>query len=447
VSRQCRSRSTAVAVLAAAVVAVPGLGGCDRGPTNAPTRSTTTSAPAPATTTGVIQPEAWAAARERAVNRILTNRAEAVADGDRAGWLDALGPRPDSRLATVQREVFGRMRAMGVARLQVVALREKTAPVPTPAGSPVQWDVEANLTYQLRGFDSGPRSFDLDLTFKADPARPETAQITASAPSGRPQPWDLDGLVVRRTPQALVLAVGSTARVGEILRRARTAGARVAAVWGESQPAVWVAPATDADAARLLGRSPAGLADVAAATDGPLTPGELAGADRIVLVPGAWTSLSPDGRDVVMTHELTHATVRAATTQTVPLWLAEGFADFVAYRPLTLPESTIVAPALSQLRSSGVPQALPRDADFDPSAKDLQTAYGLGLLAVRTLADAHGIAALVRFYRAAAGGIPLPTNLVGDREAAVDLALEQTLHTDRDALIRAWQSRIRALLG
>jgi len=373
-------------------------------------------------------------------------RLGAVDVGDRDAWLGPLGKRPDPALATRQRQVFERMTAMRVSGARVLAVRETSAPVPARPGAGVTWDVRAHLSYELRGFDTAPRNFDLDLTFTADPARPDAAVVTESSPSGRPQPWDLDGLVVRRMPQALVLAVGPPSRVDEIVRRARTAGTRVAAVWGDSQPAVWVAPSSDADAARLLGRTRADLEGVAAATDGPLTPGERAGADRIVLVPGPWTSLRPEGRDVVMTHELTHATVRASTTQAVPLWLAEGFADFVAYRAIDLPERTIAEPALAHVRRAGVPRTLPTDADFDPRADRLQAAYGLALLAVRTLASEHGTGAVVRFYAAAAGGIPLPTSQVGDRDAALDRALERTLHTDRSAVIRAWESRIRALL-
>ena len=452
VSGQRTFRSTAAVAAAAAILAVGAAGGCDRGPsaiaTTAPARTSATSGTGTATvtTTGDIAPAAWANAREQAVTRILEQRVAAAGTSDRAGWLQALGGHPDARLAATQRRVFDRMTAMGAGRIRVLGVREQTGPLPTPAGTPVQWDVKASLSYELRGFDASPRRFDLDLTFKADPAHPEDAVLTASAPAGRPQPWDLDGLVVRRTPNALVLAVGSAARVDEIVRRTATARARVAAVWGESQPAVWVAPATDADAARLLGRSATDLDGVAAATEGPLTPGEHAGADRIVLVPGAWTGLRPAGRDVVLTHELTHATVRAATTQAVPLWLAEGFADYVAYRRVDLPEATIVAPALDQVRDHGVPRTLPADADFDPGAGRLQTAYGLALLAVRTIADEYGTAALVRLYKAAAGGIPVPTAHVGNRDAALRLALEQTLHTRESTVVRAWQSRIRTLL-
>ncbi|WP_460625710.1 hypothetical protein [Intrasporangium mesophilum] len=448
-SRQRSARSTAAAAAVVAMFAIGAVGGCERGaPSVATTGTAQTSATSggATTTNGEIPAAAWAAARNEAVGQILQQRVSAVDQGDRAGWLEALGSHPDARLAATQQRVFDRMTAMGARRMSIVALREQSEPLPTPAGTPVKWDVKANLSYELHGFDTSPRSFDLNLTFKADPAHPEAAVLTASTPSGRPQPWDLDGLVVRRTPHALVLAVGSRARVDEIVRRTATARARVAAVWGESQPAVWVAPATDADAARLLGRSAADLDGVAAATDGPLTPGQHAGADRIVLIPGAWTALQPDGRDVVMTHELTHATVRAATTQTVPLWLAEGFADYVAYRRIDLPEATIAAPALKQARDQGVPHALPTDADFDPSAGRLQTAYGLALLAVRTIADEYGTPDLVRLYEAAAGSISLPTAQVGDRDAALALAFEQTLHTRESTIVRDWQARIRGLL-
>jgi hypothetical protein len=251
---------------------------------------------------------------------------------------------------------------------------------------------------------------------------------------------------VRRSDTALVLAVGDDERVEEVVRRARTAASRVAAVWDGVRPAVWIAPATDADAARLLGRAADDLAGVAAATDGPLTPGERAGADRIVLVPGAWSSLRPDGRDVVMTHELTHATVRASTTRAVPVWLSEGFAELVAYEPIDLPEATIVAPALERVRASGLPQALPADADFDPGTHALPAAYGLSLLALRTLADARGTQTVVRLYRAAAGGLDVPTSRIDDREAVVDAALRATTGMTRAAFVRDWQARIRDLL-
>jgi hypothetical protein len=438
--------------VAAAAVAAFALAACTAAaPAAAPSvavSAATGSSGQGSTTAGAdIEPEQWAGAREQSVTALVRDRLEAAQRGDEAAWLAPLGGSSAAGLRQAQAAVLDRMRAIGVDDLRLTGVRETTAPVPAPAGTSIEWDVRVSLTYRIRGFDTGPRAFDLDLTFKADPAAPRRLVVTASAPSGRPQPWDLDGLRVRRSPTALVLVVGDLAHVDEVARRARTAATRVAEVWGSARPAVWIAPATDADAGRLLGRSaaPDGLGGVAAATDGPLTPGERAGADRIVLVPRAWTSLRGDGRDVVMTHELTHVTVRGSTTRAVPVWLSEGFAELVAYTPIDLPEAVVVGPALKLVRTTGIPTSLPADADFDPGTQTLQAAYGLSLLAVRTLADAYGTQAVVRLYREAAGGLAVPTERLGDAEGIVDDALRGTVGIDRAHLLRAWQARLRAL--
>ncbi|GAB3870740.1 hypothetical protein [Terrabacter terrigena] len=413
-------------------------------PASSPRAATSTPSPG----AEEIPPEQWEAVRRQSVTALLRDRLAAVQRDDLQRWLAPLGGSSKAALRRSQAEVLDRMTAIGVDDVQLVALRETTAPVPAPAGTSVAWDVRVSLTYRIRGFDTAPRAFDLDLTLKADPASPRRPEVTASAPSGRPQPWDLTGLRVRRSPTALVLAVGDDARLEEISRRARTAASRVATVWGSARPAVWIAPVNDADAARLLGRTdgPAGLGGVAAATDGPLTPGERAGADRIILVPKAWTSLRPDGRDVVMTHELTHVTVRGSTTRGVPVWLSEGFAELVAYTPIDLPETAVVAPALALVRARGMPTALPADDDFAPGTPTLQAAYGLSLLALRTLADAHGTRAVVDLYRAAAGGLAVPIDRVDDREGIVDDALRSTVGTTRGRLVKDWQARLRGLL-
>jgi len=148
----------------------------------------------------------------------------------------------------------------------------------------------------------------------------------------------------------------------------------------------------------------------------------------------------------VLTHELTHASVRASTTRSVPDWLAEGFAELVAYRSVTLPERQVVAPALELVRAQGLGSSLPTGADFDPAAGRLGAAYGLSLLAVRELADRQGTAALVHIYREAAGGLPVPTASLGDAEAVTDLALERA-GTDRAALVRQWRARTASLLA
>lgn len=439
----------------------------------APALSACTVSPAAAPVVGAVatpRPDADHT-RVEGLTQLLQSRFLAVEHGDRTAWLAALSPEVRSADRAAQGRTFDRMRAMGVGDLQVVSVVESpgtataspavtttspgvttTSAAAAPEITSGEWRATVTASYRLTGYDSAPRTFAVDLTVggasdpTATPAGDATPRIRTWVPAERPQPWDLEGLRVRRSPDALLLVVGSEARLAELARRAQEAAGRVASVWGKAEPSVWIAPDSDDDAARLLGRATAGISGLAAVTDGPLETGEPAGADRIVVVPSAWGRLSGNGRDVVLTHELTHATVRASTTRAVPSWLAEGFADFVAFGPIRLPEREVVAPALDLVRSHGLPEALPADTDFYPAAGRVEAAYGLSLLAVRTLAERHGTAALVRLYRDAAGALSVPTASLGDAEATTDLALEQ-LGTDRATLVTQWRARITSLLA
>ena len=319
-------------------------------------------------------------------------------------------------------------------------------------GMSATWESRATLEYRITGFDEAPRTFTLALTFAADPARPgETAVITGSRPDERPEPWDLDGLQVRRSERSLVLAFGTAsaadAAADEVARRANAAARRVSAVLGSAEAAVWLVPATDDDAARLLGRDERGLDGVAAATDGPIGPGRPAGADRIVVVPGAWSQLSGVGRDVVMAHELTHATTRRTSKRQPPLWLSEGFSEFVAYRDVELPERDLVQSALDRIRSSGLPTGPPAAPGFQASGGDLAAAYGLSLTLARTIADHYGTDRLVALFRAVNESETGPGPRPADADAVTDQVLRSRLGTSTGEVIAAWRSRLAGLVA
>ena len=46
--------------------------------------------------------------------------------------------------------------------------------------------------------------------------------------------------------------------------------------------------------------------------------------------PGALAALTPVGRRIVLTHEITHLATAAVTADITPRWLVEGFAEYVA---------------------------------------------------------------------------------------------------------------------
>jgi hypothetical protein len=225
----------------------------------------------------------------------------------------------------------------------------------------------------------------------------------ADAPAAAAGPWPGETRVVRggrslvlvhaprhrRTP-AMGPAGSDDPAAGrdtpdDLARRADAAAERVQAVLGGAAvTAVVLVPATAAEAARLVGA--AALDGLAAVADG----------GRVIVVPDAFDRLTPVGRDVVLTHELTHV---AAGTGGLPVWLYEGFADYVAYRDAGLPVPVAAAELAAEVRSGRAPHELPGDAAFAPGAARLAAAYQEAWLACRFLAERFGEARLVRLYR------------------------------------------------
>ncbi|ADU48487.1 hypothetical protein [Intrasporangium calvum] len=384
-----------------------------------------------------------AAARRTVAESMVRARVAGISAGAERAWTAGLaGPA----VRAGQEAIFRRMQAMGVGNVRLGSVEEVVAPSPRADGGTVTWTMRATLDYRLRGFDESPRAFSVDLTFRADADRvADTARIIGSHPSDRPQPWDLPGLVVRRSANALVLASGAEGVADELARRATRAARRVSEVLGSAEPAVWLAPGTDAVAAQVLGRAEGDLEGIAAVTDGPIDGHRPAGADRVVIVPTAWFSLSGAGREVVMAHELTHVTTRRSSVRQPPLWLSEGLAEFVAYRGLPLEEKDLVRTTIERVQGAGVPMDVPSSRDFEAGPEDRAVAYGLSLLLVRTIAEGHGTDGLVRLFRAVNAGPSVSTPVGSDVDAVTGHYLRTLLHTDSDDVLTAWRSRLNRL--
>ncbi|MEV4564860.1 hypothetical protein AB0K12_13905 [Nonomuraea sp. NPDC049419] len=194
--------------------------------------------------------------------------------------------------------------------------------------------------------------------------------------------------VVRRGRWSTVVG-HDAAGLDELARRADTAGRRVSAVLARPVRPLIVVPADAREAARLA--RVGGVDGLAAVADGT----------RVIVVPEAFATLNPVGRDVVLAHELTHV---VAGTDGLPVWLYEGFADYVAYRDAGLPVATAAAELAAEVRAGRLPTVLPGPAAFAADGGDpagLARAYQEAWLACRFLADRFGEGTLVRLYRAA----------------------------------------------
>jgi hypothetical protein len=304
----------------------------------------------------------------------------------------------------------------------------------------------AELRYRIDGYDRTPVTTDRTLTLHRSGAHGHW-YVTADAPAHGAARllWDEGTVTAVRGAHSLVLGAGqSAARLKEYAKLAETAVPAVTRAWGTgwSQRIVVEVPASLNGMAQLLGASdPSSYRGIAAVTTGEAGGSTRAPADRIIVNPDAYHVLSTLGRQVVLTHETTHVATRTATSPATPLWLSEGYADWVGYRT-TGRTPAQAAPELQQaVRAGRVPTALPDDADFGFSrqAGPLAEAYEGGWLACRMIADRWGEARLEAFYRAVGAH--------KERTGAVDGALHKVLGTSLAQFTSRWRGYLRDQLG
>jgi hypothetical protein len=183
---------------------------------------------------------------------------------------------------------------------------------------------------------------------------------------------------------------------------------------------------------RVLGARPGAYRRIAAVTttaDGSQSP---AAPVHVFVNPEVFDPLGPRGSRIVMSHETTHVATGGALS-TMPEWLLEGFADYVALAHVDLPVTRTASQVLALVRRSGVPARLPGAADFAPDNEALGASYESAWLACRLLARMYGERRLVAFYRAA------------DRASSTTAAFRTVLGTDSARFTRIWRAELRGL--
>ncbi|MCA0435219.1 MAG: hypothetical protein LCH98_01835 [Actinobacteria bacterium] len=445
---QPRRREVLAATLGAVAVGLAaGLSGC-AGPG---------SVPRP-TSAGVGSAPGADADRVAALAAVLRSRAQAYARGDRDAWLAAVSSGAGADQAREDAAAYELMRALGVTRLSYAEPRVSDGVV------------ASDLSYVVAGVDTA--SCVVPTTWDPSVLPPRRLGVPAA-------PWEQGGMAVARRDRVVVVAgapaapestapestVPASMVAAEVLSHALDAVAAVRRLWGEpGASAVLLLPPSPAIFARWAGDQDS-AASLPAVTVGPVVGGRSTGCDRVVVNPDAWRQLRPDGRRVVLTHEVTHLVLRRDVGGEMPGWLAEGYCEYVAYAGVDLPEAQIVAPLLREVRRSGVPPHLPSQtaidgqhtllgADtgeppgFNPTAAatptpggtaelDRTAAYAAALLACRVLAERAGPDGLTGLVRQARG-----SDL---RDGGVAGPLRRIAGWTPDDLERAWRDRVHAL--
>ncbi len=158
---------------------------------------------------------------------------------------------------------------------------------------------------------------------------------------------------------------------------------------------------------------------------------------RIVANPKLFDELGKQGRRIVLTHETTHV-ASVATASPVPLWLAEGFADYVAFTAVSVQDESAAKELFKAVRAGKVPKSLPAPEAFAASSTELPLAYESGWLACRLISEREGRDKLVKFYRAVHAS-KSPTGLAD--------AFRTVLGTTEQEFVADWQKYLKRLAG
>ncbi|SER37781.1 peptidase MA family metallohydrolase [Actinokineospora terrae] len=389
--------------------------------------------------------------RATAVDDLLHRRATAVVNRDEAAFTATLDPRADPAFLTEQRALFANLADIPLDTWSYLLRPDDTLDLTTlsaPAADPSAelWAPAVELRYGLRGIDQIPTTRPMGFLFAKRAGTWYLRSDSALTDLGRRSwrgPWDFGPCVVTPTEHGLVVAHrGSQPMVDRLVRELDSSVAAVSQVWGDNWPkkVALILPDSPVEMRALVGPDfPVESVVAVAIADRVDTARHTATGQRVVLSPTGARALSVASLRVVLKHEITHVAARAETVDGSPMWLLEGFADYVGYRDsgITLAQG---APDLAKrVRDSGPPAALPEDRDFRARDRSLDLAYQQAWSIARFLADRYGEPRLVDLYRELAGAGPISASDTDD-------LLRRVIGVDRAGLLKQWQSYLRATL-
>jgi hypothetical protein len=388
--------------------------------------------------------------RNAAVRELLERRRRAVLRHDEKAFLATDDPK-QPRFRAQERREFQALAAIPLASWEYdIDLGLGLPPSPRTKRYRVATYAPARfqIRYAIKGFDDKPTSVPQTPTFVQRRSRWYIASFDDYAHAGSPSSVDIWDFGPLRTVRATgVLVIGhpeSMNLMREIADLTAESIPKVTAVWGRnwSRKVVVLVPSTQHELARIVDDSE-DLSQIAAlasaeVTSCPGSPDPVGG--RIAINPRNWPSLSSLGRRIVLTHELTHVATRADTNSCMPMWLIEGFADYVAYQPASLPVRLVASELAADVRAGRVPTSLPPNKAFDGGNKRLAQAYEGGFMACRLIASIAGERGLVHFYAAIGRSHASPVR-------AMAVAVRTILHLSPAQFTARWQQYLRTQLS
>ncbi|SDT06215.1 hypothetical protein [Actinopolymorpha singaporensis] len=377
------------------------------------------------------------AQRVAVAGELLARQSAAIRANDRRAYLATVDPRAGSYAATAA-DLFDNLQRMRVRQVRfgtpVVDSRGLT-PARRAALGPSAWVASVELSFRLASGDTQPWRTTLRMAFVDRDGVGYVAGDREGQGTDSSLPlWMTERIEVVHGEHSMVAGSGHLDQLRRFARTADLAVRRVSEVWGSSwdQYIVVLVPPSQAQMERLIGVGSHTQTAVAAVTTSVGRP-DPALASHIVVNPHTFDRIGSLGRLVVLTHEATHVAAHA-TVSGMPVWLSEGFADYVGFHRSGLPAEVIAHEFLSDVRRRGPPDALPGGTEFDPRARALDEAYESAWTACRYIAQRWDRAKLLRFYVAMDGA---RTKVDQER------VYRRVLGTSSERFVQGWRAYVR----
>jgi hypothetical protein len=374
---------------------------------------------------------------------VLQKMTDAVESDNRTEFLDTIDPKAAEFRASA-RTIFANLSTLPIGTFQLRYVSDDTGAL-TPArqaelGGSQAWLAQVEVSWQLAGFDAKPARETLPVTFVTRDGATYAASFSERFVAGQRRPiWALGPIDVAKGEHSLVISLGSEADAKSYVSVADKAVESVTKVWGKSwrQKVIIYLPAKQAQMESVLGAQPNTYTQIAAVTMAELDTPEAGAPVRIVANPKLFEELGKQGRRIVLTHETTHV-ASTATASPVPLWLAEGFADYVAFTAVPVQDESAAKELFKAIRAGKVPAALPGPDAFAASATELPQAYESAWLACRLIAEREGQSKLVKFYR---------TVHASKTTTGLADAFKSVLGMTEPEFVAEWQQYLKRLAG
>jgi hypothetical protein len=376
---------------------------------------------------------------DAAVTALLRTRAAAVLHRDRDAFLATIDPRATPEFRDAQTAMFDNLADVPLSVWSYDV--DPTDVVAVPKGVfPAEelWAPAVQLDYALVGVDRDPTNKPMGYLFSRHGTQWFLASDTLTSRTTWRGPWDFGPVAATRSKSGLVLAHPDNAELAKRISAELDSDVKaVSEVWDQpwSREVAVLVPSSDDEMKAFVGPEFAVDAIAAVAVADRVDNGRhTAVGQRVVLNPGNAEQMPATSLKVVLRHEMTHIAARGYTVDGTPMWMLEGFANYVGYRDSGIPVDVAAADVADLERSGKPPTDLPANGDFAAGGDKINLAYDEAWTLNSFIADTFGQHALVTLYLRIAGGSP--TTDVGQQ-------LHDVLGLDRAGLIAGWQDYLR----